>query len=191
MDMARPLSEEKRSAILTAATLIVSDEGVEAATARIARAGGVAEGTVFTYFPTKDALLNELYLTIKRGVAEAVLADSPVRGTPADGLRSIWTNYIRWGLEHPAERRAMVQLAVSGRVSEETRTSALRAFEEVDAMLQSLVDNRFSGSVQFASAIMSALADTTVQFIISNPDQAETIIKDGFDAVLRAIAGVK
>ncbi|KAK0348991.1 hypothetical protein LTR94_034964, partial [Friedmanniomyces endolithicus] len=113
--MARPLSNEKRLAILTAATSIVANEGVEAATARIARAGGVAEGTVFTYFPTKDALLNELYLTIKRGIAEAVLVDPPVRGTAADGLRSIWTNYIRWSLEHPAERRAMVQLAVSGR----------------------------------------------------------------------------
>jgi AcrR family transcriptional regulator len=189
--MARPLSNEKRLAILTAATSIVANEGVEAATARIARAGGVAEGTVFTYFPTKDALLNELYLTIKRGVAEVVLADSPVRGTAADGLRSIWTNYIRWGLEHPAERRAMVQLGVSGRVTDETRNLALRAFEEVDAMLQTLVDDRFNCSVGFASAIMSALADTTVQFIISNPERAEPIIRDGFDALLRAICCVK
>lgn len=46
--MARPFGEKKRSAILSAAT------------ARIARAAGVAEGTVFTDFPTKDALLNEL-----------------------------------------------------------------------------------------------------------------------------------
>lgn len=191
MDMARPLSDEKRSAILTGATLIVANEGVEAATARIARAGGVAEGTVFTYFPTKDALLNELYLTIKRGVAEAVLAGSPVPGDATDGLQLIWTNYIRWGLEHPAERRTMVQLAVSGRVSDETRTSAMQAFKEVETMLQTLVDNRSDGSVEFASAVMSALADTTLQFILSNPEKAETITKDGFNALLGAIATIK
>lgn len=176
---------------MTGATSIVANEGVEAATARIARAGGVAEGTVFTYFPTKDALLNELYLSIKRGVAEAVLAGSPVRGDAVDGLQSIWTNYIRWGLEHPAERRAMIQLAVSGRVSDETRTSALQPFKEVEAMLQTLVNSRGDGSAEFASAIMSALADTTVQFILSNPEKADTITKDGFNVLLGAMANIK
>ena len=187
--MARPFSEKKRSAILSAATEIVAVEGVEAATARIARAAGVAEGTVFTYFPTKDALLNELYLTIKSSVAEAVLAGQPGRGDVTVGLRAIWTNYIRWGIEHAAERRAMVQLGVSGRLTAETRALALQSFSDVDALLRELIADRFEGSLEFASAIMSALAETSMQFILADPRHADAIADHGFKALVRALSG--
>ena len=46
--MARPLSEEKREAILEAAAELVAQMGTGASTANIAKAAGVAEGTLFT-----------------------------------------------------------------------------------------------------------------------------------------------
>ncbi len=55
--MARPLSEEKRQALLDAAAEFVASLGTGASTAKIAKAAGVSEGTLFTYFPTKDDLL--------------------------------------------------------------------------------------------------------------------------------------
>ncbi|HYS81455.1 MAG TPA: helix-turn-helix domain-containing protein, partial [Anaeromyxobacteraceae bacterium] len=63
--MARPKSEDKRNALLAAATQVIAELGVSAPTARIAQVAGVAEGTLFTYFRTKDELLNELYLALK------------------------------------------------------------------------------------------------------------------------------
>ena len=60
--MARPLSEDKRTAILEAATEAVAMLGVSVPTAKIAKGAGVAEGTLFTYFANKDELLNRLYL---------------------------------------------------------------------------------------------------------------------------------
>lgn len=56
--MARPLSEDKHNAILAAAAEAVAALGMSAPTARIAAGAGVAEGTLFTYFPTKDVLFN-------------------------------------------------------------------------------------------------------------------------------------
>ena len=44
--MARPLSEDKRTAILDAATEVVAMLGVSAQTAKIAKGAGVAEGTL-------------------------------------------------------------------------------------------------------------------------------------------------
>jgi AcrR family transcriptional regulator len=55
--MARPLSEDKRTAILEAATEVVATLGLSAPTAKIAKGAGVAEGTLFTYFANKDELL--------------------------------------------------------------------------------------------------------------------------------------
>lgn len=63
--MARPKSEDKKLALLEAATTAFAQSGVAASTAVIARNAGVAEGTLFRYFATKDDLINELYLFFK------------------------------------------------------------------------------------------------------------------------------
>lgn len=53
--------EEKERAILTAARRIFEDKGYEGArVADVAAAIGVAEGTIYTYFPTKDALVRAM-----------------------------------------------------------------------------------------------------------------------------------
>ena len=69
--MARPKSEDKRTAILEAATEVVAMLGVSAPTAKIAKGAGVAEGTLFTYFANKDELLNRLYLELKMDLRDA------------------------------------------------------------------------------------------------------------------------
>ena len=63
--MARPKSEDKRSAILGAATRVIVSEGLGAPTAMIAREAEVANGSLFTYFETKADLLNALYVELK------------------------------------------------------------------------------------------------------------------------------
>jgi AcrR family transcriptional regulator len=63
--MPRPKSDEKRSAILEAATRIIVTQGLSAPTAGIAKEAGVANGSLFTYFETKTDLFNELYLELK------------------------------------------------------------------------------------------------------------------------------
>ena len=63
--MARPKSEDKRNAILSAATEVFAERGLSAATSAISTAAGVAEVPLFTYFKTKDELINALYREIK------------------------------------------------------------------------------------------------------------------------------
>jgi AcrR family transcriptional regulator len=47
--MARAKSEDKRNAILSAATEVFAERGLGAATSAISHEAGVAEGTLFTY----------------------------------------------------------------------------------------------------------------------------------------------
>ena len=75
--MARPRSPDKQEAILAAAARALAEDGASATTARIARLAGVAEGTVFTYFDSKDALLNALYLDLKAGMRDAMMTGFP------------------------------------------------------------------------------------------------------------------
>ena len=63
--MPRPRSDEKRSAILEAATRIIVTQGLSAPTMGIAKEAGVANGSLFTYFETKPDLFNHPYLELK------------------------------------------------------------------------------------------------------------------------------
>ncbi|ETE51884.1 HTH-type transcriptional repressor Bm3R1 [Salmonella enterica subsp. enterica serovar Infantis str. 119944] len=65
--MARPKSEDKKQALLEAATQAIAQSGIAASTAVIARNAGVAEGTLFRYFATKDELINHVVFAFKAG----------------------------------------------------------------------------------------------------------------------------
>ena len=77
--MARPRSEDKRSAIMAAAIRAIASRGPGAPTATIAKEAGVSNGSLFTYFETKADLLNQLYREIKGDMAAAALDGTPDR----------------------------------------------------------------------------------------------------------------
>ena len=129
--MARPLSEDKRTAILEAATEVVATLGLSAPTAKIAKGAGVAEGTLFTYFANKDELLNRLYLELKMDIRDAMMTGYPAGKSLIDRNRHVWDRYIGWGLAHPLKRRAMRQLVVSDRITEGSKKLVRDAFRGV------------------------------------------------------------
>jgi AcrR family transcriptional regulator len=188
--MARPLSDDKRNAILEAAAEVVATLGVSAPTAKIAKAAAVADGTLFTYFPNKDELLNQLYLDLKTELRDAMMAGYPAGTSQIERNRDVWDRFIAWGSAHPLKRSAMRQLAVSDRITEETKTRVRDAFDAFDGMMRECASR---GAVRrqpatFASAIMSAIGDTTMDFIVREPAQAKHYTRAGFDAFWNAIA---
>ncbi|ENN6572647.1 TetR/AcrR family transcriptional regulator, partial [Raoultella ornithinolytica] len=112
--MARPKSEDKKQALLEAATAAFAQSGIAASTSAIARSAGVAEGTLFRYFATKDELLNELYLSIKSGLVKAMVSGlTPNEKRPKENARNIWDSYIDWSIRHPMEHKAIRRMALS------------------------------------------------------------------------------
>lgn len=97
--MARPKSEDKKQALLEAATQAIAQSGIAASTAVIARNAGVAEGTLFRYFATKDELINTLYLHLKQDLCQSMIMELDRSITDAKMMtRFIWNSYISWGL---------------------------------------------------------------------------------------------
>ncbi|MFM0741913.1 TetR/AcrR family transcriptional regulator [Paraburkholderia xenovorans] len=188
--MARPKSEDKRNAILAAATEVIAEQGLGAPTSRIAKLAGVAEGTLFTYFDNKDALLNELYLDIKADLREVMMATYPMRASTRERAQHVWNQFVDWGVAQPQKRRAMAQLVVSDRLTESARATGMQSFADINAMIEESVA---SGTLRdhppaFVSAIMAALAETTMDFIAREPAHAERYRRAGFEAFWNAIA---
>lgn len=111
--MARPKSEDKKQALLEAATAAFAQSGIAASTSAIARSAGVAEGTLFRYFATKDELLNELYLAIKLRLVRTMIAGlDPDEKRPKENARNIWNSIstgacaTRWSTKRSAGWRS-------------------------------------------------------------------------------------
>jgi AcrR family transcriptional regulator len=180
--MARPLSEEKRQAILASAAALVATLGTGAATAKIARDAGLAEGTLFNYFASKDELLNQLYLEIKADLGNALLTSYPSQASVRERSRHVWNNFIDWGAKHPMKRKAMRQLTVSERITEQSKQQGNAAFGDINRMIEeSLADGVLKGCpMTFAGGIFEALAETTLEFIARDPQQREQYKDAGF-----------
>jgi AcrR family transcriptional regulator len=188
--MARPRSEDKRNAILSAAVSVIGEQGVSAPTARIAALAGVAEGTLFTYFSSKDELLNALYLELKGELREVMMAGYPTSASLEQRARHVWLRYVGWGVAHPDKRKAMARLGMSERVTEQSKTAGMQTLADINTMIQASVANGLlrNHPAAFVSAIMGSLAETTMDFMARHPEQAAQYSASGFEAFWNAIA---
>lgn len=76
MDMAKDMHEKEKT-ILEAAVKVINEKGFHAATTReIAREAGVAEGTIFNYFPTKKDILHQILIRMADQIIPAFVVES-------------------------------------------------------------------------------------------------------------------
>jgi AcrR family transcriptional regulator len=184
--MARPKSEEKKAQLLRAAAEAVAEHGVGAPTALIAKLAGVAEGTLFRYFATKEELLNALYLHVWSDLCEAVRKTL----VPSEPLQrrslAFWSAYIDWGLAHPAYRRARHQLTVTEILTEATRKTEVLLFPDIGILEASSESDVFGENPpEYGDAIFIALAEATIDFARKDPARAEQYKLSGFNAQWR------
>jgi AcrR family transcriptional regulator len=125
--MARPRSDDKRNAILAAASQLIAEVGVEASTARVAREAGVAEGTLFLYFGSKDALLNALHVALHGLLAAATMAGDAPDAPLEARVRQAWHRAMAWRRAYPADVRTLAQLDVLTRITPESRATVAAA----------------------------------------------------------------
>lgn len=181
--MARPLSEEKRQALLEAAAELVASLGTSASTAKIAKAAGVSEGTLFTYFSTKDDLLNQLFLEIEANLAETMLAPYPASVSAEHRLFAVWNRLIDWGLAHATALKALRQLKVSDRITPESRSQCHTMLRDARTMVEEcLADHAAPDRINFyIDTILFDLADTSINAVTAKPEESDTIRQAGFD----------
>jgi AcrR family transcriptional regulator len=189
--MARPKSEDKRIAILSAATHVFAERGLaDAPTSEISKQAGVAEGTLFTYFKTKDDLINSLYREIKLELADAMMSDFPRKKGIRAKLEQVWTGYVNWGVANPEERKVMSQLQVSDILTQESRDAGMAPFAELKTMTREAIEQRILRDdvpLDLISKALGALAEATMDLIRANPSSADKYRTGGFELYWSAV----
>jgi AcrR family transcriptional regulator len=188
--MPRPRSDDKRAAIMSAATRVVAAQGLGAATATIAREAGVSNGSLFTYFDTKADLFNQLYLELKTDMGAEALAGLPADCDVREQILHMWSRWLRWAAAYPEKRRALAQLEVSDEITFPTHQAASRAVKGIAQLLERSRENgpMRGAPLTFVVALANALAEATIDFITHDPDNAGAHGRTGFDALWRMIA---
>jgi len=181
--MARPKSDDKRSAILAAAAEIFAERGLGAATSAISSAAGIAEGTLFTYFKTKDELLNALYREIKMELSSAMMSNFPRKKSVRTRLHHIWNRFVNWGVANPVSRFALAHLEVSDRLTDESKVAGSAPFAEVETMVDDAAAQRLFRNVpeELIAASLRSLASATMDLIAANPRMADQYREAGFE----------
>lgn len=186
--MARPKSD-KRAEIFAAAISVIAVQGLAAPTAAIAKAAGVANGSLFLQFPTKADLLNQLFIELKGEMASAALAADDGSPDIRDRLLQAWTNWLQWTVSSPQKRRVLAALEVSEDISPDSRKAGQKAM----AGIAELVNQARQGGpmdnlpLSFVTRLVGALADATTETMISEPDKAPQHALAAFQAFWRMI----
>ena len=190
--MARPKSADKRNAILDAATRIFAERGLSAApTSEISKQAKVAEGTLFTYFATKDDLLNALYRDIKLELADAMMSGFPRKSSVRTRLRHVWDSYVDWGVANPEQRKVLAQLQVSGTLSKESIEAGSAPFVEIQNMTRDAIEQhilRAGLPIEMLSKTLGALAEAAMDLIALKPSMASKYRNAGFEIYWAGIA---
>jgi AcrR family transcriptional regulator len=187
--MPRPKSDEKRSAILDAATRFIVRHGLSAPTAGIAKEAGVANGSLFTYFETKTDLFNQLYLELKTEMASAAMKNLRPAAELREQYFQVWQNWTHWAVSNPEKRRALAQLGVSDEITPETRMAAHKTMSALAYLLKRILAKgpMSKAPMGFAVALMNATADATIDLMSQDPPHAKKHCKMGFDAFWRML----
>ncbi|HET7696859.1 MAG TPA: TetR/AcrR family transcriptional regulator C-terminal domain-containing protein [Vicinamibacterales bacterium] len=137
---------DRRDAILRAAIDVFAGRGFfNAQVADVARAAGVAAGTVYLYFDSKDDLLVSIFeRTMRDAIAEGRAAVAPVRD-PVEQLRTVARVHLdRMGRDRSLAIVFQVELRQSTKFMERLSSTLLR--EYLGIIRSIIVDGQRSGA---------------------------------------------
>lgn len=194
--MVRTLSSEKRTNLLKAALRLFTQNGVRnTSTAEIAKEAGMASGTLFLYFPTKQDLLDELALNIGKEQSEYIKALLKPSLSARETFFAIWHGTVRWFLEHMDAYQYSQQVRHSGMISEAAVQESSKFFSYYyDAIQKGLEE----GSIK--TYPIGLLGDFLYQDIVavlnylrmqpSDSHNHDEIIQQGFEIYWDGISAV-
>jgi len=180
--------KDKRTAIMDAALKLFTERGFHGTTtAEISKEAGIATGTLFNYFPTKEDLINSLYFEVKGRLSQSMGKEIEAQSTFQEKFRKIWSNLIKWGVDNQEEFLFVGQFCSSPYITKFTREEVMKEY----VFLHDLVNEGIKTGVirDFSPELIIAMfyhASRTVVNLILDSDSSNDenkFIEDGFQMI--------
>ena len=132
----RPKDEQKIEAIFAAVIKLTGSGGIAGLKMTdIAREAGVADGTLYTYFRSKEELLNSVYYQLKQKGALAIvdgIDHLPVKVQ----LYKMWKNSLKYQVNEPAKTIFLEHFKVSPFISEDNKKLSQQLGQYLEKQLE-------------------------------------------------------
>lgn len=157
--------------ILQAAIRVLEKEGpFRFTTIRVAEAAGVSVGSLYQYFPNKEAILYRLQVDEWQRTGEmieGILADTSMK--PADRLRSVMRAFFQSEQEEAPLRLALDAAAPSWHDSPESRASRERGERIVGAFVAAAAPRASAKQRKFAAELLLTTATAVGKQLSERP----------------------
>ncbi|KUI99162.1 TetR/AcrR family transcriptional regulator [Vibrio sp. MEBiC08052] len=183
----------KKLQIIEAAIRLFAQDGVGVTTAAIAKEAGVSNGTLFNHFETKQMLIDDVYLFIRRNMADVILSHVDFSASVLDVCFTQWITFAHWSYDHLTEYRALDVLNSSQLLGESARQDAEELWEP---MLEKLKDAQACGTLDPISPELTCItAQSYLHSLVVyanrkkyTRDETEMIFREAFRVYWRGIA---
>jgi len=127
----KPKDDEKLQSIARATFTLVEQTGLSGLTmAAIAREAGLATGTLYVYFKSKEELLVALYERAKTETAASLMQGDDPSAPFRTRFQRMWTNWLEHRLDSYAQVVFLEQYYNSPWFTEESRNLSARLFKD-------------------------------------------------------------
>lgn len=128
---------EKKEKVLHTTLKLITERGFhDTPMSLVAKEAGVAAGTIYHYFSSKDELINELYSLLKARMGEALVHDDIHQGNVKERFFRFWFNLYQHFVNHPLEFKFLEQYANSPLVDRDVRTENSRHYQPILDFMQ-------------------------------------------------------
>ena len=171
--------EDSQKLMMDAAVKLVAREGFEGfTTKKWAAQAGVAEGSLYYHFQSKEDLLERTFVMIDKGIAAQFMSFARELKMPIDIdplMRSLWDTYYDYLLRHPDETLYYYRFRTSTRYTQRIQEGQLEYFGDFLTVIKTLnsetgLFNHFTWDIFWVY-----LLDTTLAF-------AFRVITKGFES---------
>ena len=120
----------KEEKIIETSIKLFNEDGFHGtSTSRIAKTAGVANGTLFQYFPTKENLVVSAFISIKDELLEFLAEEEPGKSNIKQVLKSQFVRSLVWALDHRAKFDFLQQFHTSPYLTK-VDNSSLKKYSE-------------------------------------------------------------
>lgn len=132
--------ERKTLIIETARKVIVRDGLFDASIAKIAKEAGIPVGSVYTYYSSKEELINDIFISVKQEMGHHIFQPIGTKVTEKKELKIYWERAVDFGMKHQEKFFFAEQFANSPLIKPANKEEVKQSFERVFNLLKSGIE---------------------------------------------------
>jgi len=175
--MPRARDENKIQQIHAATLKLVIKTGFSSLKmADVAKEAGIATGTLYIYYKSKEELINELFVITKKEVAGVMLSPDNQANSLYETFRKMWVSYFLFCYENPEKMLFVEQFLYSGLISEENIRLTNSFFEPLNQFLEMAKQQAFIKNldVELLKAHLQGALHEVVKVLMKNNQPFES-----------------